>query len=83
LATLAILAGYQVEDLRRTGRSGEDLVFGRTTEQAFYASTIDYRARKAWKGRQRGGGRGGGRAVELPSADNAARVPAHLRLAAD
>jgi integrase len=46
---LAILADYLAADLRRTGRSGEDLVFGRTTEQAFYASTIDYGAKKAWK----------------------------------
>jgi integrase len=46
---LAILAGYLAEDLRRTGRSGEDLMFGRTTVQAFYASTIDYGAKKAWK----------------------------------
>ncbi|HET7446039.1 MAG TPA: tyrosine-type recombinase/integrase [Solirubrobacterales bacterium] len=46
---LAILADYLAADLRRTGRSGEDLIFGRTTEQAFYASTIDYGAKKAWK----------------------------------
>lgn len=46
---LAILADYLTEDLRRTSRSGEALVFGRTTEQAFYASTVDYGAKKAWK----------------------------------
>jgi hypothetical protein len=36
-------------DLGRSGRGGEDLVFGRTTEQAFYASTVDYRAKRAWR----------------------------------
>jgi integrase len=46
---LAILADYLAADLRRTGRRGEDLIFGRTTEQAFYASTVDYGAKKAWK----------------------------------
>jgi integrase len=37
------------EDLRRTGRSGEDLVFGRTARQASFASTVDYRAKRAWR----------------------------------
>jgi len=46
---LAILRDYLEADLQRSGRSGEDLVFGRTTEIAFYASTIDHRAKQAWK----------------------------------
>jgi integrase len=46
---LAILRDYISRDLRRTGRSGEDLVFGRTPAQAFYASTVDGRAKRAWK----------------------------------
>lgn len=46
---LAILRGYLEGSLETTGRSGEDLLFGRTTEEAFYASTIDHRAKRAWK----------------------------------
>jgi integrase len=46
---LTILRDYLDENLRRTGRSGDDLVFGRTTRQAFYASTVDGRAKRAWK----------------------------------
>ena len=33
----------------RTGRDGRDLVFGRTSTEAFFASTIRSRANKAWK----------------------------------
>jgi len=32
----------------RSGRDGDDLVFGRTATEPFYASTIRTRARKAW-----------------------------------
>lgn len=46
---LAILRDYLEVSLETTGRSGEDLLFGRTTEEAFYASTIDHRAKRAWK----------------------------------
>lgn len=46
---LAILRRYLEGSVERSGRSGEDLVFGRTTEEAFYASTIDYRAKRVWK----------------------------------
>ena len=46
---LAILRDYLEVSLEATGRSGEDLLFGRTTEEAFYASTIDHRAKRAWK----------------------------------
>ena len=35
---------------RRTARDGEDLVFGRTATEAFFASTIRARANKAWRG---------------------------------
>jgi integrase len=46
---LTILRGYLDQHLLTTGRSGDDLVFGRTTRQAFYASTVDGRAKRAWK----------------------------------
>ncbi len=46
---LAILRDYLGVSLETTGRSGEDLLFGRTTEEAFYASTIDHRAKRSWK----------------------------------
>lgn len=46
---LAVLRDYLDEHLSRTGRNGEDLVFGRTPGQAFYASTVDGRARRAWQ----------------------------------
>ncbi|MDX6622208.1 MAG: integrase [Solirubrobacterales bacterium] len=46
---LAILRDYLNGSLEGSGRSGQDLVFGRTTEEAFYASTIDHRAKRAWK----------------------------------
>jgi integrase len=46
---LAILRDYLDAHLRRIERSGEDLVFGRTAELAFYAATVDGRAKRAWK----------------------------------
>ncbi|MFL5902015.1 MAG: tyrosine-type recombinase/integrase [Solirubrobacterales bacterium] len=46
---LAVLRDYLDEHLNKTGRNGEDLVFGRTPGQAFYASTVDGRARRAWE----------------------------------
>lgn len=46
---LAILRDYLDAHLRRIEGSGEDLVFGRTAEQAFYAATVDGRAKRAWK----------------------------------
>jgi integrase len=45
---LAILRDYLDEHLRRTGRRGEELAFGRAASQAFYAATIDGRAKRAW-----------------------------------
>lgn len=46
---LAILRGHLVGRLDRCGRTGEDLAFGRTAAEAFYASTVDGRAKRAWK----------------------------------
>jgi integrase len=46
---LAPLRDYLDEHLLRTGRSGEDLVFGRTATEAFYPSTMDNRAKRAWR----------------------------------
>jgi integrase len=65
---LAILRDHLDEHLLRTGRSGEDLVFGRTAAQAFYASTIDGRAQRAWGAfneRERGAAEVEGREPEL------------------
>lgn len=45
---LAILRDYLDAHVCRMGRSGDDLVFGRTPQQAFYASTVDGRAKRAW-----------------------------------
>lgn len=45
---LAVLRDYLDEHLLRTGHTGDDLVFGRTARQAFVASTIDTRAKRAW-----------------------------------
>lgn len=45
---LAILRDYLSEHVRRTGRNGDDLVFGRSLREAFYASTVDGRAKRAW-----------------------------------
>jgi integrase len=45
---LATLRSYLEEELRRTRRRGEELVFGRTVDQAFHASTVDGRAKRAW-----------------------------------
>lgn len=46
---LAVLREFLVEHLRRTGHGGEELIFGRTVTEAFYASTVDYRAKRAWR----------------------------------
>ncbi len=45
---LAILRQDLEEHLRRTGRRGEELVFGRAISHAFYAATVDRRAGRAW-----------------------------------
>ncbi|HEY4779056.1 MAG TPA: hypothetical protein VIH47_05635 [Solirubrobacterales bacterium] len=46
---LAVLHSYLWDFLPQTGRSGEDLLFGRTEDDAFFASTVDGRAKRAWK----------------------------------
>jgi integrase len=48
---LAVLRDYLWEFVPRTGRSGEDLIFGRAEDDAFFASTVDGRAKRAWKAR--------------------------------
>ncbi len=47
---LAILRDYLDEHVMRTERLGDDLVFGRSAVDAFVASTIDGRAKRAWGG---------------------------------
>ena len=47
---LAVLRDYLDEHLLRTGRSGEDLVFGRTATDPFIPSTVRSRALAAWEG---------------------------------
>jgi integrase len=46
---LAVLRDFLDEQLARTGRTGTDRIFGRAADQVFYPSTIDGRARRAWK----------------------------------
>lgn len=45
---LAILRDYLDEHLLATGRSGADLVFGRTASEPFVPTTVAARAEKAW-----------------------------------
>jgi integrase len=46
---LSILRGYLVEEIERTGRTGRDRFFGRSAHEVFYASTVDGRAKRAWR----------------------------------
>lgn len=46
---LAVLRDYLDEHLLGTGRSGDDLAFGRTPRAAFVASTVSTCADRAWK----------------------------------
>ncbi|MGN6816058.1 MAG: tyrosine-type recombinase/integrase [Solirubrobacterales bacterium] len=65
---LAILRDFLDEQLLRTGRTGTDRVFGRTADQVFYPSTIDGRAKRAWRARnlaEREGAEAEGRAPAL------------------
>jgi integrase len=50
---LAVLRDFLWEFVPRTGRGGEDLLFGRTEDEAFFASTVDGRAKRAWKARNK------------------------------
>ncbi|HVQ58407.1 MAG TPA: site-specific integrase [Solirubrobacterales bacterium] len=47
---LAILRRFVEDDLERTGRTGEDRIFGRAAQEVFYPSTVEYRAKRAWRG---------------------------------
>jgi integrase len=46
---LGALRDVLLDHLARTGRTGSDLVFGRTAERPFDPSTVQKRADKAWK----------------------------------
>jgi integrase len=45
---LAVLRDHLDEHLLRTGRTGDDLVFGRTRDAPFVASTLDNHAQECW-----------------------------------
>lgn len=49
LPLLAILRDYLDEHLLRTGRTGSDLIFGRTPADPFVPTTLAARAGKAWE----------------------------------
>jgi integrase len=49
IPVLAILRDHLAEQMRRSGRTGTDRVFGRSTGEVFYASTVDGRAKRAWR----------------------------------
>lgn len=68
---LAVLRDHVDEHLLRTGRAGEDRIFGRSAQQVFYASTVDVRARKAWEAHN---------AEEREAAEQAGRKPRPLTL---
>lgn len=46
---LTILRDHLADQLRRTGRTGNDRIFGRSAGEVFYASTVDGRAKRAWR----------------------------------
>lgn len=73
---LAILRDYLDEHLLRTGRDGEDLLFGRTAGQAFYASTVDGRAKRAWDAANKAEKK----AAEEEGREPALLTPPHLHL---
>ncbi len=68
---LTILGEHLHDQLRRTGRSGEDRIFGRSARKVFYASTADGRAKRAWMARN---------AAERAAADDEQREPELLTL---
>lgn len=68
---LAILGEHLRDQLRRTGRSDKDRIFGRSARQVFYASTADGRAKRAWIARN---------ATERAAADEEQREPELLTL---
>jgi integrase len=46
---LTKLEPFLIDHLLRTGHRGDDLLFGRTAAEPFYASTLAYRATKRWE----------------------------------
>ena len=68
---LAILRDCLQEQLLRTGRAGEDRIFGRSARQVFYASTVDGRAKRAWMAHN---------AAEREAAEDEEREPELLTL---
>lgn len=46
---LAVLRDHLVDQMERTGRTGKDRIFGRSSREVFYASTVDGRAKRAWR----------------------------------
>lgn len=48
---LAVLRGYLSEHLECVERQGDDLIFGRSRQLAFFPSTADTRAKRAWSTR--------------------------------
>ncbi len=68
---LAILRDFLDEQLLRTGRTGDDRIFGRSARQVFYASTVDGRAKRAWMIHN---------TAERKAAEEAGRPPALLTL---
>ncbi|MGB7685999.1 MAG: tyrosine-type recombinase/integrase [Solirubrobacterales bacterium] len=46
---LAVLRDYLDEHVLRTGRGGEELLFGRSATEPFVSSTIDNRAQECWE----------------------------------
>jgi integrase len=49
IPVLAILRDHLAEQLQRSGRTGKDRIFGRSAGEVFYASTVDGRAKRAWR----------------------------------
>ena len=46
---IELLETMLAEHLRRTGRTGKDLVFGKDADTPYNGNTVHYRARRAWK----------------------------------
>lgn len=49
LPLLSVLRGYLEDQLWRTGRSGLDLIFGRSAAEPFVSSTLDNQAQECWE----------------------------------
>jgi integrase len=68
---LAILRDFLDEQLLRTGRTDTNRIFGRAADQVFYPSTIDGRAKRAWKAHN---------LAERDAAEDEGRPPALLTM---